>query len=275
MYIDKCEIIPSNNGGKELVAIRGKCVFGGLLHLVIIYKKDFDKILNGANIQDVLHYISAADREFLITGVSPKEQLKLVFKKPENNDFNNIPLSELTKKKANWGKFDELLRLHGINTLYHFTDEENVKSIKESNGLLSAYSTKNNSIKVHKYASNELSREFDIIKGGENFIRLSFIKKHPMLYTSLKAERIKIPYIIEVSKDVVFFESTMFSNQNALVKGVILDGSIDNFKTIRFDLMRYKYLDLLEDSRSFLQAEILVKQYIPDKFIKNIYKLNI
>jgi hypothetical protein len=50
----------------------GKCVITGEDHSVTVKGPDLYKYNQGAYIQDAFPYLSAADREFLMTGTSPK-----------------------------------------------------------------------------------------------------------------------------------------------------------------------------------------------------------
>lgn len=273
MYIQNCDIIPYDCGTELLVAIRGECIASNKIYAIVIQQEELEKILNGYLIQDVLSHIPALEREFLISGVSPFGHEILYPSNKADKTITNIDIKDLLKQKSKWQEFEKILDYYGISKLYHFTDEENIESIKQSCGLLSAYCAKVNNVKINRFASDELSRNIDVSKGLDNYIRLSFIKEHPMLYVALKTGRIKSPYIIELSRELVYLESTMFANQNAAKTGVIIDGTIENFKTINFPLFHESSYDLNSELKNYLQAEVLIKQNIPNKFIKKIYKL--
>ncbi len=64
------QIATERPGGTTLV--RGKCTFTDQSHEVIVPTDGLDRWLCGALIQDAMPNVSADDREFLISGISPK-----------------------------------------------------------------------------------------------------------------------------------------------------------------------------------------------------------
>ena len=72
------------------------------------------------------------------------------------------------------------LRDHDILSLFHFTDASNLESIRK-NGLLTWKKLDEMKIAA-KMNSSELSHKLDSRKGLADFVRLSFCKKHPMMY---------------------------------------------------------------------------------------------
>jgi hypothetical protein len=88
----------------------------------------------------------------------------------------------------------DVLRKNGIKILYHFTDESNVQSIR-AHGLMSASTLLTKSISS-VMNSDEASRQLDIKAGLENYVRLSFCAKNPMMYVSLNEGRISKPVML-------------------------------------------------------------------------------
>ncbi len=89
-----------------------------------------------------------------------------------------------------------ILQANGVKTLFHFTDVTNLASIR-ANGLMSASNLLESKINS-KMNSDELSRHLDKSLGLENFVRLSFNDKNPMMFVALKQERVS---------DLVFFKA--------------------------------------------------------------------
>ena len=93
------------------------------------------------------------------------------------------------------------------------------------------------------------------------------------MFNAIKDGRIQNPIILEISPDVIFFKNTLFSNQNATKSGVIISGTSSFFNSLRFDLFKKNYFDLNIDEKPFFQAEVLVLQSIPMKYIINLQEL--
>lgn len=174
------------------------------------------------------------------------------------------------EKKSNFIEFKKLLDKYHIKYLYHFTDEENISSIKENGGLFSWHACKTKGIHIKRYGSNELSRKLDTKKGLENYIRLCFNPNHPMLYAAKYDGRILKPVILFISTNVIFWKDTLFSNINATSNSANIGGKLDDFNKIKFNVVLKRNWDF--NTKSYYQAEILVKEHIPLKYI--LGKLN-
>lgn len=75
-------IVTPHSGTK--VKVTGNCYVTGEEYSVVVEKADlFDYIYNGKFAQDAFPYLSAEDREFLISGTSP-EGWKLLFGERED-----------------------------------------------------------------------------------------------------------------------------------------------------------------------------------------------
>ena len=108
------------------------------------------------------------------------------------------------------------LRDHSITALYHFTDAPNLESISK-NELLTWKQLDEMKISAMMNSSN-LSRKLDAKKGLSDFVRVSFCKKHPMMYIAMKEERISVPVVLEIKLEVVSRPGVLFCETNATGK---------------------------------------------------------
>lgn len=95
-----------------------------------------------------------------------------------------------------------------------------------------------------------------------------------MLFKAVKDGRVNAPVILEISPEVVFFEQTKFSDQNATKSGVKVSSSFELFNSLKFHLFQKQYFDLSEEDKSCFQAEVLVFKNIPLKYILNISSIS-
>jgi hypothetical protein len=84
--------------------------------------------------------------------------------------------------------FQKILQENNITKLYHFTDRNNLESIKKY-GLLSWDYCRKNGIPIPRPGGNELSRKLDQYIGMQNYVRLCFVPDHPMLYFAKKRRK--------------------------------------------------------------------------------------
>ena len=173
------------------------------------------------------------------------------------------------KYKNNWEIFKEIVNQNNINCLYHFTDRANIPSIKRRGGLYSWYTCEQKSIEIPIPGGSLLSRNLDLRYNLHDYVRLSFNKRQPMLYVAKRDGRINNPVFLEISPEVVYWEETLFSDENATANSAIIGCGLDDFERINFSFAKSgQWQD--EQEKKLIQAEVLVKSHIPLSFIKNI-----
>jgi hypothetical protein len=182
-------------------------------------------------------------------------------------------LKKLLNKKSNWRDFRKVLQDNRINILYHFTDYSNIKSIKDNGGLYSWIYCDRNNIVIPMTGNSSLGRSLDVEFGLEDYVRLSFIKDHPMKHVAISEGRITKPHLLTVSTEVCYFENTRFSDMNAADRRHQNDDSIDFLRTLKFDLFKKSYFNLNAIEKKEYQSEVLIKTWIPAEYITNLNEI--
>ena len=177
------------------------------------------------------------------------------------------------EKKSNWQEFKSLLDQHKITKLYHFTDRDNLESIIKNGGLYSWMDCERKGIKINKPGGSSVSRQLDSGRNLENYVRVSFTTQHPMMFAAMKDGRISNPVILEIDSEVICWNETLYANLNAarLTIKPNIGPALSDFKQIHFQSVKVRtQFDLPEEEQPYFQAEILVKNFIPLEYIKNI-----
>jgi len=153
---------------------------------------------------------------------------------------------------------------HGIQSLFHFTDGFESRVYQEKRALaLDKISRDEDRCKVQLL---ELSHKLDTKKGLADFVRLSFCKKHPMMYIALKEKRISVPVVLEIKLEVVSRPGVLFCAINAAAKAA---KASESPHVARFDVVKAPYQRAVDESlRPFYQGEVLVPDWIPPHLIK-------
>ena len=89
----------------------------------------------------------------------------------------------------------------------------------------------------------------------------------------MKDGRISNPVILEIDPEVILWRDTLYSNMNATIHRIRpnIGETLADFKQIHFQSVKArKHFDLPEEEWPYFQAEILVKNFIPIEYIKNI-----
>ena len=177
-------------------------------------------------------------------------------------------------KRNNWKEFETILSQNRITKLYHFTDRDNLESIIKNGGLYSWKDCEERGISIPKPGGGgpgSTSWSLDERDGLERYVRVSFTEQHPMMYVAMNENRISNPVILEIDPEVIYDDDTIFSDRNATCNGTQVGGGLDDFRNIHFKTVKArKHFDLDADEQPFYQAEVLVKNFIPLKYIRNI-----
>ena len=177
------------------------------------------------------------------------------------------------EKKSNWLEFKAVLDEHKIVKLYHFTDRDNLESIIKNGGLYSWMDCERKGIKINKPGGSPVSRQLDSGRNLEDYVRVSFTTQHPMMYVAMKDGRISNPVILEIDPEVIYWNETLYANLNAAKHTIkpIIGPTLSDFKQIHFQSVKVRtHFDLPEEEQPYFQAEVLVKNFIPLEYIKNI-----
>lgn len=173
--------------------------------------------------------------------------------------------------KKNWQDFKDIVETQGIKKLYHFTDRENLESIIKHGALMSWADCESQGINIPKPGGSSQSRSLDKRDGLQDFVRVSFVTQHPMMYVAMNDGRISNPVILEIDPQVIWWQYTQYADRNATKNGARVGDSFADFMAIHFNSIKAKkHFDLSEDEQMFFQAEILVKNFIPIEYIINI-----
>jgi hypothetical protein len=108
----------------------------------------------------------------------------------------------------------ETLNYYSITSIWHFTDANNLESIKK-HGLLSLDLLAQQKVHVPCYGGDELSHRLDRRKGLDRFVHLSIIRDHPMQYIKVKNGIIKNPIWLEIDTSILFENKSGCCNQLA------------------------------------------------------------
>lgn len=174
--------------------------------------------------------------------------------------------------KPDWEQYKSILIKNNIHSVYHFTDRENLKSIKKQGGLYSWHYCVENKIEIPSPGGNQLSRDLDSRKGLQDFVRVSFTRNHPMMYVYPIRSRNNV--ILEIDTEVIYLKGTKYANKNATRNDVYIGSSLDDFQKYKFELFKFpNHFGLHEIDKPLYQGEILVPTFIPAKYIKNLNDL--
>ena len=185
------------------------------------------------------------------------------------NDQHATPSFVKTRvQKQNAQLFREYLEENNVRFLFHFTDRQNVESIKKNGGLFSWKYCEEHNIQIENAGGDETSRFLDTKHKLEDYVRLSFCNDHPMAWR-LKQNGSEL-VLLKIKVDVAWLQGTLFSDINAADNAHHHGPSLDDLKRVDINATRMHYLPNTSEFFKKHQAEVLVKTHVPLEFIVNI-----
>ena len=159
-----------------------------------------------------------------------------------------------------------IIEKYGISQIWHFTDRSNLDSIRK-HGLLSFAEAKRRGIEIPCPGGNDWSRDLDKRKGLDEYVNLSFVDDHPMLYWAhQKEKRILDPVWIGIDPSIMLGGDVQFcvgiANKTDMPR---LDASEAKTK-IDFEVLFPRpgqKLPFEKELREIKKAQILVPHSIP------------
>lgn len=169
-----------------------------------------------------------------------------------------------------------LLESRGVKKLYHYTDKENISLIRTCGGLLSLRSLTERSVTPPCAGGDKVSHMIDSANHTDNYVHLCFSPRQYSLDAAIKSGRIKNPRILEVSLEALHAGSPVYSvlNSASTLDEAIVSSGIQVLSRIHIETALREDLDNIPlAERKFHQAEVLVENQVPLKYLLNIDSL--
>ncbi len=187
---------------------------------------------------------------------------------------NHQPISYLKKDnfspeyKAQREEIRNYLQSNGINCLYHFTEKSRLQSIIKFGGLLSYKRCLDESGVMPVREDMALTRDIDAKLGLEDYVRLSFCSRLPKI-KERQAEGAEL-VLLKIDPEVALFEDTLFTDIEATRQGMRLGNKLDDLKNVNIEATQKVVCNPNDVDYWQRQAEVLVRSFIPLKYIINI-----
>lgn len=184
-------------------------------------------------------------------------------------ELNNLT-AEDRADKTNLSDIEAIinyLKEQGVQYFYHVTNYENLESIKRQGFFSWDYLDKKGIPYLNEVAGS-LSRNLDKEKQLQNYVRFSFCKAMPMFYKKDNRD-LQTNIILRISIDCLRECDFKFSNMNATDNLFKLGNSLAFLKnSVKIQIaLKNNYFVLEGIDKKYYQAEILIKQHVPAKYI--------
>lgn len=187
---------------------------------------------------------------------------------------NNDPISYLQKDnfspayKSNKDEIRQYLQANGILYLYHFTEKQKIQSIIKYGGLFSYKRAFDESIAMPVREDMALTRDIDARKGLEDYVRTSFCSRLPKI-KERQAEGAEL-VLLKIDLDVALFDETLYTDMEATQSNMKHGGDFEDLKKVNLKATQKDISKPEDDDYWQRQAEVLIKGFIPLKYILNV-----
>jgi hypothetical protein len=289
-YWEKLSKVMENNQKLSNLIYNNRSLYSFDTFNEVLDKWDNEANLN--NLSNYLHELQTTERiakddiSLQIVSYNPKDPEFLTTHKPTiiktyakpiipKPVFIPVPKPQPKKVnefKANKDDYINVLLDNNVLKLFHFTDRSNLAMIKKMGGLYSWDYLERNNISIPKAGGGQLSRMLDARHNLQNFVRTSICQNHPMRHIAFNEGRINDPILLEIDPLIVTLKDSIFSNMNATKNGHKRGAYLEDLKRIKFNLCKQpNYFNLEEHEKPYYQAEVMVREFIPAKYIINLY----
>lgn len=182
-------------------------------------------------------------------------------------------LYDFWNKKSDADKILSYFERNKVKCLYHFTDSRNLISILKNGGLYSWSYLHQNNIEIVNQGGSTISMNLDLSRGLEDFVHLSFTKYHPM-QERLESENLnnRIRFVIlEIHPGVAIMNDSLFSDANATSNYVHIGLDYSTLSRIDYEKTQRVFVKHTDPYFGMLQSEVMVKRFIPLKYILNLH----
>jgi hypothetical protein len=261
-----------------------------------IYKRDAIRLFHSKGLHSVCSPEKASEDGFLMNdelamtihkkyrsgkySLTQKEISELIlflrqyFKNEQNIAIqNDEPISYLRKDhfspayKPNKDEIRRYLLENGINCLYHFTEKSQIDSIRKYGGLLSYKRCLDESVTMPVREDMALTRDIDARMDLEDYVRTSFCSRLPKIKERQNegAELV----LLKIDIDVALFDDTLYTDIEA-THNPQYGGQFDDLRKVNIKATQKEYSSPEDNDYWERQAEVLIKGFIPLKYITNV-----
>lgn len=171
-------------------------------------------------------------------------------------------------EKARKAEIIDYLDNNDIDCFYHFTERENIATIKKYGGLYSQRECITQAVPMHTVGDMRTLRDKDASFNLENYVRLSFCEFHPLIaYRQKNGADI---VILKIKRDVAWQKETLFSDRDAALDTHKHGNDIEALKQVNMSAVKKRVISKEDVYYDRNQAEVMVHSFIPIHYILNI-----
>ena len=170
------------------------------------------------------------------------------------------------KKERN--EIRDYLASHGIKCFYHFTERSKLFSIIKHGGLLSYKKCLELGIVIPNIKDMSISRDIDASFKLDDYVRVSFCRYLPKIDERKLEDKDFV--LLRISPEVAELEGTLFTDMEATRKEHHHGPGVNDLKMVNIESTQKPFCSDRDTDYWQHQAEVMIKEKLPIKYILNI-----
>lgn len=162
----------------------------------------------------------------------------------------------------------DYLSSHGIKCFYHFTERSKLSSIIKQGGLLSYKKCLELGIVIPSTKDMSVSRDIDASFKLDDYVRVSFCRYLPKIDERKMEDKDFV--LLRISPEVAEFKNTLFTDMEATRPEHHHGPTFDDLRMVNIQSTRKLFCSDKDPDYWYHQAEVMIKEKLPLKFILNI-----
>lgn len=161
-----------------------------------------------------------------------------------------------------------ILDKYKFDVIWHFTDRSNIDLIREHNGLLSLGELERRGVNIPIPGGNDWSHNADRIKGVQEYVHLTFVDDHPMLFTAKRKRSIPDPIWLKIDSSILLEDNVRYTAEVSNKTGVPILLPEEAKNEIDFEVL-FTHKDWKDPAiqarrKAALKSEILIPDFVPN-----------
>lgn len=161
-----------------------------------------------------------------------------------------------------------------VRCFFHFTDERNLPSIRNSDGLWSMRALQERCITVPAPGGDANSQFSDSRNGMDRYVHLCLFNQNPMEYRARQDGRIGSSRFLEIDRNVLRLEGVRFTsamaNQSGVTPLTLNEAAAQLDFAAAYERMDFSNQEQMQRVLAARKYELLIPNHVPIRYIRGL-----
>lgn len=161
-----------------------------------------------------------------------------------------------------------------VRCFFHFTDERNLPSIRNSDGLWSMQALQDRGVTVPAPGGDANSQLSDSRNGMDQYVHLCLFNQNPMEYRARQDGRIGNSRFLEIDRDILKLDGVRFTsamaNQSGVTPLTLEEAATQLDFAAAYERMDFGIQEQMQRVLAARKYELLIPNHVPIRYIRGL-----